>query len=82
MRQSITTKYIVPTDTHLSGQVRAKSCSGRLHAVEWNPNYDAENHKNAALALARKLGWHGTWQAGSIPTGCVFVLLDGDTFEA
>jgi hypothetical protein len=80
MRQSIQTKYIGPTNTRGS-RVSATSASGHRIVIGWDYALDTdENHKAAAAALARKLGWDGGWHAGATPSGCVFVLADGDMF--
>ncbi len=80
MRQSIVTKYHGPTNTRGS-KVIATSASGHRLQLEWDDalNSDA-NHQAAAMALAVKLDWSGTWAAGSTNDGCVFVNLDGDAF--
>jgi len=36
----------------------------------------AKAHQAAAMALARRLGWFGTWYAGALVTGYCFVMGD------
>jgi hypothetical protein len=82
MRQSIQTKYIGPTNARGS-RVSAISASGARIVIEWDDALNTdENHKAAAMALARKLNWAGTWHAGSTPHGCVFVQSTGDPYDS
>jgi hypothetical protein len=63
--QSIITKYIGPGNVRGSRlSVRATGgCSLMLH---WRDELNnEENHREGAMALARKYGWHGTWTAGA-----------------
>jgi len=79
-RQAISTKYFGPTNTRGS-KVQAKSASGHRLMLEWDDALNSdENHKAAALALAEKLEWFGTWACGGTADGYVFVNLDGDQF--
>lgn len=81
--QAITTKYIGPTDTRGS-RVKAFTESGLSLTVGWNNEFNSEeNHRNAAHALAKKLGWHGQWVGGGIKAGNVYVCVTrafDDTF--
>jgi hypothetical protein len=82
MRQSISTRYMGPTNTRGS-RVKAKSSSGLSLTLGWNDALDInENHTGAARALAVKLGWAGRWVAGGGSDGCgnVYVQDDGDGF--
>jgi hypothetical protein len=80
MRQSIVTKYHGPGNVRGS-RVSATSTSGHRIILEWDDALNTdENHKAAALALATKLQWRGTWQGGALKTGYCFVNLDGDAF--
>ena len=77
--QAITTRYLGATDYHPS-RVKARAQAGSL-TVSWDHALDVEaNHRLAALALARKLGWddprhYGRWHGGALPddTGYAFV---------
>jgi len=80
MRQSITTKYLGPTNTRGS-RCKATTSSGVSLIVDWDDALNSdENHLAAAKALAVKLRWRGQWVAGCTSTGCVFVNFDGDGF--
>lgn len=75
MLQSITTTYHGPTNTRGS-RIGATSASGERASVEYDDALGTfENHKQAALKLAKRFGWFGTWQGGSSVKGCVFVLM-------
>lgn len=83
MRQSITTKYIGPTNARGS-RVKATSSSGLSVTLMWDHALDVNgNHASAARALCRKLGWSGRLAVGGAPkgTGNVFVFVDSDTFD-
>ena len=75
---SITTKFVGPTDhrgSRVAAQVsdygsdmetnsRFNGRPGRL-VVSWNHAHNPEeNHRLAAFALAKKLGWDGEWIGG------------------
>lgn len=62
-------------------RVQAK-CSARSISVPWDHALNPEdNHKAAAMELARKMCWDGEWHGGGLPEGnkdeFVFVLADG-----
>jgi len=70
--QAITTKYFGPTNTRGS-RVKA-SCEAGSLTVSWDYALGIEdNHKAAAAALIRQLGWEGNWVMGSLGPGFVFV---------
>jgi hypothetical protein len=80
MRQSISTRYIGPTNTRGS-RVKARSSSGLSITLSWDDTLDSPaNHTSAARALAVKLSWCGTWVGGASPDdrGYVYVNDDGD----
>jgi hypothetical protein len=80
MRQAITTRYIGPTDKRGS-RVKATSSGGLSFTLEWDDALDTDaNHQAAAMALAKRQGWSGTWAAGADRVGNVYVNLDGDCF--
>jgi hypothetical protein len=75
--QAIVTKYLGPTNSRGS-RVKATCQAGSI-TVSWDDAWDVfPNHRAAALALVKKLGWDsypGTWHDGCLPddTGYVFV---------
>jgi len=74
--QAITTKFLGPTNFRGS-RIKARCEAGTL-LVSWNHALDSEaNHKGAALALVKKLGWKGRWVGGGLPdtTGYAFVCV-------
>jgi hypothetical protein len=78
MRQAIVTKFLGPTYTQ-GGRVKASADAGSI-TVPWDHALGVEdNHRAAAIALARKLGWcerEDQWVGGSTPgAGYAFVLL-------
>lgn len=82
MRQSISTRYIGPTN-YRGSRVKARSSSGLSLTLEWDDALGIdENHTAAARALASKLGWAGRWVAGGAGDGRgnVYVQDDGDAF--
>jgi hypothetical protein len=73
MRQSIETKYLGPTNSRGS-RVKAAASGGASITLPWAYDVGSEqNHKRAAEALCRKLGWNGTYSGGSTKGGYVFV---------
>lgn len=77
---SIRTKYIGPTNYRGSrvvaatGDVRPSTGRPDRLVMSWRDDLDSEgNHKRAAEALARKLGWYGSWAAGYESRGWTFV---------
>lgn len=74
MRQAITTKYLSPTNT-LCSRVVATGADRQRVVVVWDYGLSTyENHKQAALALCRKMKWSGTLYAGGTQTGYVFIF--------
>jgi len=66
MRQSIVTTFYGPTNTRGS-RVKATSDAGSVW-MNWKHELNcSENHQQSDLALAKKLGWRGTWVGGSLP---------------
>ena len=77
--QAITTKYLGPTDNYPS-RVRAITACGTKITLPWQHSLDSDdNHKRAALALAQKLGWQGTYQGGHTKDGMIFAVIDDST---
>jgi len=83
MRQAIVTKYLGPTD-YRGSRVKATAQAGSM-TVPWDHALDpAENHRAAAFALAKRLGWardpswRTDWHGGALPndTGYAFVCAE------
>lgn len=73
MRQAIETKYLGPTNFRGS-RVKATSGSGLTLTVEWNHEFNSDvNHRDAAVALCKKLGWPIDLIGGSTVKGFCFV---------
>ena len=75
--QAITTKYI-PATNFRGSRIKA-SCQAGSIILHWDDSMNSENnHRNAAMQLAGKLGWHGQWYGGGMPDGKgdVFVCAD------
>lgn len=83
--KAIQTHYLGPTNTRGS---RIVATAERQPAKPWRVviPYDHradDPHKVAALALCKRLGWHGTLIQGGLPNGdSVFVFYHGDRIEA
>jgi hypothetical protein len=74
--QTISTTYHGPTDTH-GPRITARSSSGFSATVPADTDKDGPaRHWPAAQALARRLGWQGTMQAGATRAGFVFAFID------
>lgn len=72
--KAIQTKYIPDTNTSGS-RIKAFDCDNNSVTIKYAS--DATNpHRDAALALCRKLHWNGTLVEGSTKTGSVFVWID------
>lgn len=83
MRQAIFTKYFVPNE-HRCSRVIARSSGGLSITVSWDDAlYIEANHRRAAVALCKKLGWVGTLTTGGGARGedYVYVFVDSDTFS-
>jgi hypothetical protein len=77
MRQAIMTKYLGPTNVW-GTRVKA-ACYGGTTTIGWDHRFGSvENHARAARALAKKMGWSGTWYGGPLPneSGYAFVADD------
>jgi hypothetical protein len=86
MPQAITTKYHPPTNTRGS-RISAQCDAGRL-SLPWDDALDSDgNHRAAAAALIKRLGWDDrAWaygSAGHSARGETFVpVLDWNTIPA
>lgn len=80
MNQAIKTKFLGPTNTR--GSRYKASCDAGSVTVGANHALNSErNHVAAMQALAKKLGWVGTWVGGGIGNGYVFVTFTpGDEY--
>jgi hypothetical protein len=77
MRQAIETKYLGPTN-HRGSRVKATSQAGSI-TVSWDDALDVnDNHRAAAKALAKKLGWPGHYAEGGKADGSgnVYVYIE------
>jgi hypothetical protein len=77
--QSITTKYIGPTNTRGS-RIKATTAGGSTLTIPYCHASGHGSHAMAAIQLARKLGWTGTLVEGCTATGRVFVFETGEKF--
>lgn len=80
--QAITTKYLGPTN-HRGSRVKA-TCEAGSVIVGWDHALDSQgNHDAACRAMALKMGWHGHWLGGGLPSTagnayvCVRRIVDG-----
>lgn len=79
--QAITTKYLGPTNRRGS-RIKA-TCQARSITVPCDDRLNSElNHRQAARALADKLGWSGRWIGGGLPNGGYVYLLDDSRVPA
>ena len=70
--QAITTRYLGPTN-HRGSRVRAECKAGSV-TLQWDDALDSDgNHRMAAEALLRKLGWkepcYVRWFQGTLSDG-------------
>ena len=72
--QTITTKYLGPTN-YQGSRLRATHTGGaKSVTVSYRHALDAEdNHREAALELAKKLNWKGQYIGGHTKEGMVWV---------
>jgi hypothetical protein len=69
--QAIETKFLGPTN-HRGSRIVAK-CQAKRITVAWDHSLDVkENHRRAAEALVKALGWddrryYGEWYLGALP---------------
>ncbi len=80
--KAITTKYLGPTNYRGS---RIKATAEGVKALtlpyphEFGPGVEA--HAPAAIALCRRMGWHGKLIGGGTDKGYVFVFSDPDHYN-
>jgi hypothetical protein len=72
--QAIVTKYIGPTNTKGS-RIKASCEAGSITIQYPSQLSEVDAHKEAFVALAKKLDWDKyTWHVGGLKNGYVFVL--------
>ena len=76
--QAIRTKYCGPTDTRGSRIVATAEGGPKPHRVSVPYDHESDDpHREAALALCRKMGWTGMLGEGGLPDGSVaWVFVD------
>ena len=76
--QAIQTKYLSPTNTR--GSRIVATCDAGKITVPWDYAQGSfGNHQDAAMVLAAKLGWDGTYVGGTLPNAdTVAWVLAGD----
>lgn len=79
MRQSIITYFIAPTNVK-GPRIKARASGGTSVTLHWDHAMNLDgNHRAAAIALALKNGWGGTFSAGGMADGArVFVNVSDD----
>lgn len=81
MRQSITTKYIGPTNFR-GARIKATAEAGSVTLpFNYEVNHD-KSHHHAAKALAEKFGWSGVWAVGASNWGCHYVWIGATGYDA
>lgn len=74
--QTITTKFIQPTNNH-GARIKATSSGGISMTLAYEHGMSTEeNHEKVAMALAERLDWDYDFAVGDTPTGFVFVPVD------
>ena len=72
--KAIMTKYLGPTDRR-GARIKASDLDRNSVTVSYD-HASHDPHRDAAVALIRKMGWHGTWAEGGTQKGDVFVCID------
>jgi len=68
MLAAITTRFHGPAGSK-GARITARSKSGRVTLSYDHGRTADENHSGAAMELARRHGWCGTWYGGALPGG-------------
>jgi len=78
--KAIRTRYCGPTDYRGSRIIATAEGGDRPWRVVVPYDHGSRDpHRVAAVALCRKLGWHGTLVSGGLPDGsCAFVFVNRD----
>lgn len=72
--QTITT-VVLSASNDKGSRVKAKTATGIVRSVPYDYQLDhAQNHMEAAKALAKELGWKGKFQGGSTKDGMCFTI--------
>lgn len=80
--KAITTKYRGPTNTR-GARITATDGDGNHVSISYPYELSGVSvHASAALALCRKMNWHGEIIGGGTRGGYVFVFSDSDRFTA
>jgi hypothetical protein len=75
--QTITTKYVGPSNVKGSRIIATASGNKTRAIVSYDNALNSEDaHKQAVLALAGKLEWHGELIGGHTKDGLVWVFID------
>ena len=79
MTQGIETKYFGPSNTKGS-RIKASAWAGSV-TIGYDYALDAEdNHANAAMALAKKLGWGGDYVQGGNAKGNGYLFVKRERY--
>ena len=80
MRKAITTKYVGPTNSRGSRIIADDGDRNRV-TIPYPYQLSGEAvHREAAIALCKKMGWAGTIYGGATAHGYVFVFNDGEPY--
>ncbi len=75
---AIQTKYLGPTNNRGS-RIKAFTETKITLTVYWDHSLNVEqNHREAAMALAKKMEWSGHWVGGGTDNGYSYVNADRD----
>lgn len=81
MLQGIWTKWLCPTNARGSrvkaiARIADSFGAEMSQTTSWNHSLNTEdNHARAAMALARKLNWHGLWVGGHRPDNAGYMFV-------
>jgi len=80
MMQTIVTTFYGPSNHH-GAKVVAQSASGRhIVSLAWEYGVSMEqNHTMAAMALAEKAGWNGSFHGGSLDNSTYVFVTECET---
>lgn len=77
VNQAIQTKFHGPTNTR--GSHIGARCAAMRISVPYNHGLDTTgNHRAAALALAARLNWGGSWTTGVLADGSYVHVTNGE----
>lgn len=75
---AILTRYLPPTN-YRGSRVAVRSGNGHRMIVSWDHELDVSgNHRAAALALCRKMGWTGDLASGGTENGAAHCFIPSD----